>query len=75
MNSKVICRCIMLIVVGLSLTRSLGVDDLSLDLESYIVEEDDNFIKIISREEEYNNFARSLLTDETTRGYGLDYCL
>jgi hypothetical protein len=65
----------MLIVVGLSLTRSLGVDDLSLDLESYIVEEDDNFIKIISREEEYNNFARSLLTDETTRGYGLDYCL
>lgn len=65
----------MLIVVGLSLTRSLGVDDLSLDLERYIVEEDDNFIKIISREEEYNNFARSLLTDETTRGYGLDYCL
>lgn len=75
MNSNVICRCIMLIVVGLSLTRSLGVDDLSLDLESYVVEEGDHFIKIISREEGYNNFARSLLADDETTGYGLVYCL
>lgn len=58
----------MLTLVGLCLARSLGVDDLSLDLESYIIEEDDNFIKIISREEENKNFARSLLADDVATG-------
>eukprot|EP00890_Picochlorum_soloecismus_P002661 jgi/Picsp_1/3396/NSC_06234-R1_---NA--- len=68
MNSRVIFACVMLIVVGLSLTRSLGVDDLSLDLENYILEEDDNFIGILSREEKYSDFARSLLADDEATG-------
>jgi len=51
------------------------VEDLSLDLENYVLEEDDNFIKILSREEKYSDFARSLLADdEAAGGYGLDFC-